>query len=166
MAEQENGAQAAAEKQFLIQKIYLKDISFESPNSPKSFLVKEWNPEVNVQVGNAAVKVGDDTYEVALTITVTATQDKQTLYLAEVQYAGIFSLSGLDPEELQHALGAYCPNLLLPYIRETVSDLVSKGGFPQFLLQPINFDALYLQHRQQQEAQAQADGADTSQNVQ
>ncbi|HHO69961.1 MAG TPA: protein-export chaperone SecB [Halothiobacillus sp.] len=166
MAEQENGVQASAEKQLFIQKIYLKDVSFESPNSPKSFLLKEWNPEVNVQVGNAAVKVGDNTYEVALTITVTATQDEQTLYLVEVQYAGIFVVSGLDQEELQHALGAYCPSLLLPYIRETVSDLITKGGFPQFLLQPINFDALYLQHRQQQEAQAQADGANVSQNVQ
>jgi len=166
MAEQENGAQAAAEKQFFIQKIYLKDISFESPNSPKSFMVKEWNPDVNVQVGNAAVKLGDNTYEVALTITVTATQGEQTLYLAEVQYAGIFAVSGMDQEELQHTLGAYCPNLLLPYIRETVSDLVTKGGFPQFLLQPINFDALYLQHRQQQEAQAQAEAVGSSQTVQ
>jgi len=162
MAEQENGAQAAAEKQFSIKKIYLKDVSFESPNSPMSFMVEEWSPDENVQVDINALKVGDNTYEVALTITVTATQDEQTLYLAEVQYAGIFSLSGLDQEELQHALGAYCPNLLLPYIRETVSDLVTKGGFPQFLLQPINFDALYLQHRQQQEAQTQADGAGAS----
>jgi len=175
MAEQDNGAQAQAnqtgnqagnEPQFIVQKIYLKDVSFESPNSPKSFTFQEWNPNINVQVGNAVTTVGDNQYEVALTITVTATQDDKTLYLAEVQYAGIFGIVGFDREQLQQMLGAYCPNLLLPYIRETVSDLVTKGGFPQFLLQPINFDALYQQHRQQQQAAAEQGGSDGAPSIQ
>lgn len=158
MAEQtpENNAATGESKQFAIQKIYLKDCSFESPNSPKSFTLKEWNPAINVQVGNAAGGLGENQYEVALTITVTASQDEETLYLAEVQYAGIFAITGFERPELEHMLGAYCPNMLLPYVRETVSDLIVKGGFPQYLLQPINFDALLAQHRQQQAAQGEA----------
>jgi len=139
-----NGAE---EQQFFIQKIYLKDVSFESPQSPEVFASEDWSPEVNVQVANNATKLGEGVYESALTITATATSNESTIYLAEVQYAGIFTIVGFDEPSIEQLLGAYCPNLLFPFIRETVADLVTKGGFPQMVLQPINFDALYQQHQ-------------------
>ncbi len=144
----------ATEQQFVIQKIYLKDISFESPQAPDIFVVTEWSPEVNVQVANNARKLGEGVFETALTITATATHNNETIYLAEVQYAGVFTIAGFDEASAQQILGAYCPNLLQPYIRETVSDLVMKGGFPQLILQPINFDHLYAQHLSEQLEQA------------
>jgi len=153
-----NGAtlptQNATEQQFVIQKIYLKDVSFESPQAPDIFAVTEWSPEVNVQVANNARKLGEGVFETALTITATATHNNETIYLAEVQYAGVFTIAGFDEASAQQILGAYCPNLLQPYIRETVSDLVMKGGFPQLILQPINFDHLYAQHLSEQLEQA------------
>lgn len=149
-----NGAAAvdesATEQQFVIQKIYLKDVSFESPQTPEVFVADEWAPEINIQVANNARPLGEGVYETALTITATASHNNETIYLAEVQYAGIFSIVGFDDASLQQVLGAYCPNLIQPYIRETISDLVMKGGFPQMVLQPINFDQLYLQHAQEQ----------------
>jgi preprotein translocase subunit SecB len=143
-------AENTTEQQFVIQKIYLKDLSFESPQTPDIFVATEWSPEVNVQVANNARKLGEGVFETALTITATATHNAQTIYLAEVQYAGIFTIVGFDDASAQQILGAYCPNLLQPYIRETVSDLVMKGGFPQLILQPINFDHLYAQHVSEQ----------------
>lgn len=160
MTEQTNNDHAATqedavEQQFAIQKIYLKDVSFESPQAPDIFVATEWSPEVNVQVANNARKLGEGVFETALTITATATHNEETIYLAEVQYAGIFTVAGFDDASTQQILGAYCPNLLQPYIGETVSDLVMKGGFPQLVLQPINFDHLYTQHLQEQLEQAQ-----------
>ncbi|MDA3878687.1 MAG: protein-export chaperone SecB [Halothiobacillus sp.] len=145
---------AAIEQQFVIQKIYLKDVSFESPQTPEVFVAEEWSPEVNVQVANNARPLGEGVYETALTITATASQNNETIYLAEVQYAGIFTVVGFDDVSIQQVLGAYCPNLIQPYIRETISDLVMKGGFPQMVLQPINFDQLYAQHAQEQSVSA------------
>ncbi len=165
MAEGENTAagndQQATEgndQQFFVQKIYLKDLSFESPQAPDIFTRDDWKPEVNVQVGNNAARLSDAAFETELTITVTATVDDKTIYLAEVQYGGVFTIKGFDDATRRQLLGAYCPTLIFPYIRETVGDLVMKGGFPQMVLQPINFDALYVQHEQQQRA-AQADDA-------
>lgn len=160
MAEQSNNDHAATqdgavEQQFAIQKIYLKDVSFESPQAPDIFVATEWSPEVNIQVANNARMLGEGVFETALTITATAVHNEETIYLAEVQYAGIFTVAGFDDENAQQILGAYCPNLLQPYIRETVSDLVMKGGFPQLVVQPINFDQLYAQHVQEQLEQAQ-----------
>lgn len=155
-----NGAEAvetsATEQQFVIQKIYLKDASFESPQTPDIFVADDWSPEVNVQVANNARPVGEGVYETALTITATASQNDETIYLAEVQYAGIFTVIGFDDASVQQILGAYCPNLIQPYIRETISDLVMKGGFPQMVLQPINFDQLFAQHAQEQAESAAA----------
>lgn len=149
-----NGAEAvdtaATEQQFVIQKIYLKDVSFESPQTPDIFVSDEWSPEINVQVANNARPLGEGVYETALTITATASQKDETIYLAEVQYAGIFTIVGFDDASVQQVLGAYCPNIIQPYIRETISDLVMKGGFPQLVLQPINFDQLFAQHAQEQ----------------
>ena len=142
----------ADEQQFFVQKIYLKDLSFESPQSPDVFTSDDWAPEVNVQVANNATRLGEGVFETALTITVTATVKESTIYLAEVQYAGIFTMAGFDTATEQQLLGSYCPNLLFPFIRETVADLVTKGGFPQMVLQPINFDALFQQHQEEQAA--------------
>ncbi|WP_299008688.1 protein-export chaperone SecB [uncultured Shewanella sp.] len=141
--------------QFNIQRIYTKDISFETPNSPAVFQ-KEWSPEVKLDLDTRTEKLADDVYEVVLSLTVTAKNGDETAFLCEVQQAGIFSITGLTEPQLAHSLGAYCPNVLFPYARETVGSLVGRGTFPQLNLAPVNFDALFAQHmQQQQEAQAQ-----------
>ncbi|MCL1125798.1 protein-export chaperone SecB [Shewanella surugensis] len=141
--------------QFNIQRIYTKDISFETPNSPAVFQ-KEWVPEVKLDLDTRTEKLADDVYEVILSLTVTAKNGDETAFLCEVQQAGIFSITGLTEPQLAHSLGAYCPNVLFPYARETVGSLVGRGTFPQLNLAPVNFDALFAQHmQQQQEAQAQ-----------
>ena len=136
------------QKNFAIQKIYLKDVSFESPHSPAVFSEEEWQPEINVQLNSETKKLGDDVFDVALSITVTAKHEDKTAFLVEVQQAGVFTMQGFEGEELSAMAGSYCPNILFPYAREAISDLVAKGGFPQLLLAPVNFDALYAQHRQ------------------
>lgn len=143
----------APEKRFLIQKIFVKDLSFETPNSPMIF-TEVWKPEVNLQMGNTAKGLGEDIHEVTLSLTVTAKLGEKTAYLAEVMQAGIFNLSGFGKKELSAMLGSYCPNILFPFAREVISDLVTKGGFPQLLLSPVNFDALYHEYMQQAEKQA------------
>jgi len=137
-------------QQFAIQKIYLKDVSFESPNSPQAFTEGDWQPQINVQINSSHHPIGEDTYEVMLDITVTAKHDDKTAFLAEVKQAGIFTMAGFPQENLGGMLGAYCPETLFPYAREAVSELISKGGFPQLLLAPVNFNALYTQQMQQQ----------------
>lgn len=134
--------------QFVIQKIYVKDLSFEAPNSPQIFLEK-WEPEVNLQISNNATALNETMQEVILTLTVTAKQNDKTAYLIEVQQAGVFSIEGYEQEQLAAMVGGYCPHVLFPFARETVSDLVTRGGFPQLLLAPINFDVLYRQHVEQ-----------------
>ncbi len=143
-------------QQFAIQKIYLKDVSFESPNSPQAFTDGEWKPQINVQINSSHQLISDDTHEVLLNVTVTAKQNEKTAFLAEVKQAGIFTMSGFPQENVAGMLGAYCPETLFPYAREAVSELITKGGFPQLLLAPVNFNALYSQQMQQQ-AEAQAD---------
>lgn len=141
-------------QQFAIQKIYLKDVSFESPNSPQSFNSGEWQPEISVQINSSSQTVAEDTYEVVLEITVTAKHEEKTVFLAEIKQAGIFSIVGFSQENMGGMIGAYCPETLFPFAREAVSELVSKGGFPQMLLAPVNFNALYAQQMQQQAAPA------------
>lgn len=148
MSEKQQGqaAQGAADgQQFNLAKIYTKDISFETPNSPQVFQSSEWRPEVNVDLGSDAKRLSDNTFEVTIQVTVTAKQGDQTAYLCEVHQAGIFQIRGFDDPTLRQLVGAYCPNILFPYAREAVSDIVTKGGFPQMLLGPVNFDALYQQ---------------------
>lgn len=142
--------------QFAIQRIYIKDISFETPNSPAVFTEK-WEPQVNVDLNSSGTKLGEGIFEVVLALTVTAKLGEKTAYLAEVQQAGVFSLAGFNEQDLGGMLHSFCPNILFPYAREVISDLVSKGSFPQLLLAPINFDALYAQHLQQQQSQTQGD---------
>ncbi len=144
MSEENN----TVEKQFAIQKIYTKDMSFETPNSPKIFTEK-WEPAVDFNLGTNATTLENSLYEVALTVTITVKSGDTTAYLVEVVQAGIFALGGFNEQEMGPMLGSFCPNILFPYAREAISDLVAKGGFPQLLLAPVNFDALYAQHMQQ-----------------
>jgi len=144
-----------AAPQFAIQKIYIKDVSFESPTVPQVFTQK-WEPEVNLEINTATKPISEDVYDVVLSLTATVKLGENTAYLVEVKQAGIFTIKGLADKELSHALGAACPNILFPYGREAVSDLVTRGGFPQLLLAPVNFEALYAQHLQQQQARAES----------
>ena len=141
------------EKQFSIQKLYIKDISFETPNSPQVFAEK-WEPKVEFNLASHAQVLQEDLYEVAVTTTVTVNVGDKTAYLAEVCQAGIFAMKGFTQQEMGPMLGSFCPNILFPYAREAVSDLVAKGGFPPMLLAPINFDLIYAQHMQRQHQEA------------
>ncbi len=151
MSEAENNA---PQQQFAIQRVYLKDVSFETPGSPAIFTTK-WEPEVNIELNSNGTRLGESVYEVVLTLTVTCKAGDKTAYLVEVQQAGIFTMIGFDDTQLGHMMGSYCPNVLFPYAREAISSLVAKGSFPQLVLAPINFDALYAQHLSQQENQEQ-----------
>ena len=153
MAEQDQ----ATEKQLAISKIYIKDSSFESPQAPLVFKRGEWNPQTNLNLRSSHNAVEGNVHEIVLTITVEAKDEDKTLFLAELQQAGLFEISGYEGEELAAIAGSFCPNILFPFARENVASMVQKGGFPEFLLQPINFDALYAQSRQQQAAEPVAD---------
>ncbi|MDD9892303.1 MAG: protein-export chaperone SecB [Gammaproteobacteria bacterium] len=140
----------AENKQFNLQRIYLKDASLEVPHAPAVFQA-QWKPKVDVQVHTQVEPIEGkaDHFEVVLQVTITATNAEQTAYIAEVKQAGIFSHQGLTEDELKPALGVHGPTALFPYTRETISDLIMKASFPQFVLQPINFEAIYQQHVQQ-----------------
>lgn len=139
------------EKRISINKIYVKDLSFESPQAPSIFRSGEWKPQTNLNLRSSHNKVeGDnDLHEVVLTITVDAKENDTTLFLVEVQQSGLFAIAGYSGEELSAIIGSFCPNILFPYAREAIAAVIQKGGFPEFVLQPINFDALYMQSRQQ-----------------
>lgn len=149
MSEEHNQPAESAQQQFEIQKIYLRDVSFEAPNAPEAFTV-EWQPEVNVQLNTNAKPIGDKQYEVVLSVTVTAQNQDKNAFLVEVQQAGVFAMDGFEASQLNGMLGSFCPDILFPYAREAISDLVMRGGFPQLLLAPVNFDALYQEHLKQQ----------------
>lgn len=151
----ENSSAEASEQQFGIQKIYLKDVSFESPDSPQVF-TREWQPEAEVQLNVGHQVLDKGVWEVELQVTVTARSGERVIYLVEIKQAGVFTAQNIPEEHMGHLLGSYCPNLLFPFAREAVSDLVTKGGFPQLLLAPINFDALYMQQLEQQGAANEA----------
>lgn len=157
MADENNTAnnESAKAPEFSIQRIYTKDVSFETPNSPAVFQA-EWKPEIKLDIDTRSTKLGENTYEVILAVTVTATVAEKTAFLAEVQQAGIFTIGNLDEAQLSHAIGAFCPTTLFPYARETVANLVNRGSFPQFNLAPVNFEALYASHVQKQRAAQEA----------
>lgn len=138
------------EPHFSIEKIYLKDVSFESPSAPGVF-TEEWAPEINMDLNSQGQALENNVFEVELSITVTAKNKDKTAFLVEIKQCGIFSISGMDEANLNGMLGSFCPNILFPYAREAISDLVTKGGFPQLLLSPVNFDAIYAQHLQNSE---------------
>ncbi|MDP1541064.1 MAG: protein-export chaperone SecB [Moraxellaceae bacterium] len=147
----------ATETQFALQRVYLKDVSFEVPGAPKVFL-QQWQPEVNIDLNTSAQRLEDGRhYDVTLALTVTARNEGQVAFLVEIKQAGIFQIEGVADAELGPLLGSYCPNLLFPFAREAISDIVGKGSFPQLLLQPINFDAVYSETmRKLAEAEATA----------
>jgi preprotein translocase subunit SecB len=139
--------------QFGLERLFIKDLSFEVPNS-KVFL-GEWKPEMNVQLNTETQRLDNTHFEVNLTVTVTATNAGSTAFVAEVKQAGIFLIEGVPEAQLAQLVGAYCPNILFPYVREAVSDVVTRGSFPQLLLAPVNFDALYAQAQQQRQQEQQ-----------
>jgi len=153
MAEQEA---KNAEKRLAVVKIYVKDFSFESPQAPGIFNTQEWAPNTNLNLRSSHTPVSDSLHEVVLTITVDAKDKEQdkTIFLVEVQQAGLFEISGYEKPEMGMVIGSFCPSVLFPYARESIASTIQKGGFPEFLLQPINFDALY-----QQSIAKQAEGA-------
>ncbi len=152
MAEQEN-----TQKQIAIQKLYLKDFSFESPNSPQVFASSDWSPKTNLNLRSAHSTASENIHEVILTLTVEAKHEENTLFLVEVHQAGLFLIDGYTKDEFEAIVGSFCPATLFPYAREAIAGVVSKGGFPEFVLQPINFDALFAETKRQA-AQA-GDGA-------
>lgn len=159
MTDQEQATQEQQKGQFGVQRIFVKDVSFESPNAPEVFR-SQWKPQINMDLNTASKKLGDDIYEVVLTLTVKAENDGKTAFLVEVQQAGIFKIGGLEGPALHQAVGAFCPNLLFPYAREAIDAMVVKGSFPALMLSPVNFDAIYAQSLQQQ-AQKEAETAET-----
>lgn len=161
MAEEQN--QATAQEQeavFGIEKVYVKDMSLEIPNAPEVFLQRE-TPQVGIELSNSAKKLEEGLFDVTITVTVTSKIEDKTVFLVEVAQAGIFQARNIPEENLEGLLAVTCPNILFPYAREAVSDLVVRAGFPPVLLNPINFEALYLQQKQQQVATAEAEGAST-----
>ena len=140
--EQANAARARISGEVSLQKIYVKDLSFEAPNSPAVFS-EEWNPAVDIHLQNEAAPLGEQLYDIVLTVTVTVRFEEKTVYLVEVQQAGIFKVAGFPEEHLGAMLATVRPNILFPFAREAVADAVSRGGFPQLLLAPVNFEHLY-----------------------
>lgn len=146
-------------KQISIQKIYTKDFSFESPHAPKVFTKPDWEPKTNLNLRSNHTPIGENNHEVVLTLTVETKHEEQTLFLVELHQAGIFHITGYEGEELAAIMGSFCPNVLFPYARETIASMIVKGGFPEFVLQPINFDALYTQSLKQTADAQKADVA-------
>ena len=136
--------QTAAAKQLLLQKIYVKDLSFESPKAPAVFTTNA-SPQTQISIRTGSQTIAPSTFEVTLTLTVEAKEQDATIFLIEIAQAGIFSIEGYNAEEQGVLIGTFCPNTLYPFAREAIADVIGRGGFPQFLLQPINFDGLYAQ---------------------
>jgi preprotein translocase subunit SecB len=141
---------AEAQPSFQIEKIYVKDLSLELPNAPQVFLQNE-SPQLEIQVRNEGQKFADALYEAVVTVTVTARVGDKTLFLVEAAQAGIFSLRDIPEADIESLLGIACPNILYPYVREAISDMVTRAGFPPVLLAPVSFEALYAQRNQAQQ---------------
>lgn len=161
MAEQDtqNGAAvpaaetAPAGAAFTVEKLYLKDVSFEAPGAPQVFN-EQGQPQLQMNLSQKVQRLSDNAFEVVLGVTLTCTMGEKTAYLAEVEQAGVFGLTGFDERGLDVMLGTHCPNALYPYARQAISDLVQAGGFPPFLLQPLNFESLYAETLRQRAEQA------------
>jgi preprotein translocase subunit SecB len=147
-------AEAATGPAFTIEKIYVKDVSFESPNSPTIFN-ENVQPELNLNLNQRVQRLSDTAFEVVLGVTLTCQAGDKNAYVVEVQQAGVFGLVGLEPQAIDMLLGTQCPNILFPYVRSLVSDLIQAGGFPPFYLQPINFEGLYAETLRQRQQQAE-----------
>lgn len=161
--DQQNNQNAAAaqgdapETRFGVQRIYVKDSSFEAPDTPECFR-RPYNPQVNFSINSKSKKVEGNVYEVVLRLTADVKQEDKTVFLVEVQQAGIFEITGLEGERLEQVLTITCPSLLFPYGREAIDSLVIKGSFPAMMLAPINFEAIYMQAKRNQAEQAAAQG--------
>ena len=151
-------AAAATGPVFTVDKIYTKDVSFEVPAGPAAFS-EQTQPQLQMNLSQKVQRLSDNAFEVLLGVTLTCTIGEKTAYIAEVQQAGVFGLAGFDDTTLDAMLGTHCPTVLYPYARQAISDLINGGGFPPFLLQPINFEALYADSLRQR-AQQQAQGGD------
>ncbi len=160
MAEEQK---TGAERRMAILKIYVKDFSFESPQTPGIFRTEDWQPNVNLNLRSAHGKLDENLHEVVLTVTLEAKEKdaEKTLFLIELQQAGLFEIAGYGKDELGALIGSFCPNILFPYARESVASMIQRGGFPEFVLQPINFDALYMQQLQAQKDKAAAPAAES-----
>lgn len=155
MTEQAAGEQP--QQQFQLQRIFLKDLSYEAPKTPQLFK-EQWQPDVNLEVNNTANELEGGIYEVVLKVTVTVKngEAKNTAFIAEVAQAGLFLLQGVEGIQKEAILKGVCANILFPYAREAISDVVARGTFPQFLLQPINFEAAFAENMRKQQEEAKA----------
>ncbi|MBN6069793.1 protein-export chaperone SecB [Aggregatibacter actinomycetemcomitans] len=162
VANQEQEVQAVLQ----IQRIYVKDVSFEAPNLPHIFN-QEWKPRLSFDLSTETAKLGDDLYEVCLNISVETTLEDSgdVAFICEVKQAGVFTINGLEEMQMAHCLTSQCPNMLFPYARELVSNLVNRGTFPALNLSPVNFDALFVEYLQRQEQQAQEAGKQSEPTV-
>lgn len=147
-----------AQQQFALQRIYIKDVSFETPQGHEVFR-QQWKPRVNLEMNTKQTRIDDNNFEVILTLSITAAIEEKTAFLAEVQQAGIFYVNGIPEPQLRQVLATVCPNILFPYAREAIDNLVVRGSFPPLMLAPVNFDALYQQALMQQEQEQQGGAA-------
>lgn len=145
----------AKEAQFLIQRVYMKDMSFEAPGTPAIFQQK-WEPDLALDLHTEHTMLEENIYEVVLHVTATVKNQKETAFLAEVKQAGIFTITGAPEAQLDHLLGSFCPSILYPYAREAITSEVIRGSFPQLVLAPVNFDALYTQQKEKMATKANA----------
>lgn len=158
------GQNQGAAPQFSVQKIYLKDLSFESPMGVEAFK-QTWQPKINQDINTSVNKISDDTYEVILKLTINVTIESKTVFLVEVQQAGIFGIKGIEGPNLAQVLNTACPGILFPYVREVIDSCAVKGGFPAVALPPVNFDALFMRAMQEaQKAQAEKDSSEVTTN--
>lgn len=151
------GEEQKPQVQFAMQRVYLKDLSFETPQGVEAFK-KQWKPAVNQDMGTKTKKIDEGLYEVTLQLTITVKDEEEVLYLVEVQQAGLFAIQGLEGQQLAQVLNTACPNMLFPYAREAIDNVVTKGTFPALMLPAVNFDALFAQALQQAKAQAEQQG--------
>lgn len=149
---------AATGPAFTVEKIYVKDVSFEAPNSPAIFN-EATQPELQLNLSQKVQQLAENAFEVVLGVNLTCKSGDKTAYAVDVQQAGVFGLVGLEPQAIDVLLGTQCPNILFPYVRALASDLIQAGGFPPFFLQPINFEALYAETLRQRAAQANGEDA-------
>jgi preprotein translocase subunit SecB len=154
----------APEQKFSIQRVYLKDLSFETPQGPAAFQ-KQWQPKVNQDLSTKSAKIEEGLFEVALRLTITVSDGDETIYLVEVEQAGLFAIQGFEDQQMAQIINTTCPNMLFPYARETIDNVLVKGSFPALMIPPINFDALFASAMQQAAAkakEAESEGEDST----
>lgn len=154
MNDQATTTDQQAEAQFMVQRVYVKDLSFETKNTPAIFQ-QRWEPELSLDLNTQNNLLEENVYEVILSVTATVKNQNEIAFLVEVQQAGIFTIQGAPKAQLDHLLGSFCPNILFPYAREAITSEVIRGSFPQLVLAPINFDALFMQQMEQKNAAKQ-----------